>query len=38
MEENVLGGYSLKKGEGARLNFRGTSMTMKVMGKWTEGA
>ena len=38
MEKNARSGYGLKKGEGTRINFRGTSMTMKVMGEWTEGA
>ena len=38
MEQRTTTGYSLKRGEGTRINFRGTTMTLKVAGESTEGA
>ncbi len=31
-------GYSLKRGEGTQINFRGTSMTLKAVSEQTDGA
>jgi mannose-6-phosphate isomerase-like protein (cupin superfamily) len=34
---NENNGYSLKEGEGTKINFRGTKMTLKVSGSDSEG-
>ena len=37
MSNNKNDGYGLKKGEGIKINFRGTKMTLKVSGSDSEG-
>ena len=37
MPGNENNGYSLKEGEGTKINFRGTKMTLKVSGSDSEG-
>ena len=37
MSDNRANGYSLKEGEGTKINFRGTKMTLKVSGCDSEG-
>ena len=37
MSSNKNDGYALKEGEGIKINFRGTKMTLKVSGRDSEG-
>ena len=37
MSDNKNNGYRLKDGEGTKINFRGTKMTLKVLGSDSEG-
>jgi mannose-6-phosphate isomerase-like protein (cupin superfamily) len=37
LSDNRTNGYSLKEGEGTKINFRGTKMTLKVSGCDSEG-
>lgn len=36
--EHPKNGYSLKRGEGTQINFRGTTMTLKAVSEQTDGA
>jgi mannose-6-phosphate isomerase-like protein (cupin superfamily) len=37
LSDNKANGYALKEGEGTKINFRGTKMTLKVPGSYYEG-